>query len=119
VGEDGGAGWGGKFVGYVELADRDAAKDFGGGRSGERKGAMGTLDRAGTVDGDGGGDIFEFEVVDADGGADKIDDGVHGTHFMEVDSFDRDAVKLGLGLSHSQKHGERGVANRWKEFRFF
>jgi len=50
-------------------------------------------------------------VVDADGGADKIDDGVHGTYFMEVDSFDRDAVKLSLGLSDSQKHGESRVAS--------
>jgi len=57
--------------------------------------------------------------VDADGGADKIDDGVHGTHFMEVDSFDRDPVKIGFGLSHPQKHGEGGVANSWKELRFF
>lgn len=57
--------------------------------------------------------------MDADGGADEINDRVHGTHFMEVDGFDRNAVKLGLGLSHSQKHGEGGVANRWKELRFF
>ena len=118
MGEDGGAGGGGKFVGDVELADRDAAKDFGGGRSGEGEGAMGALDGAGAVDGDGGGDVFEFEVVDADSGADKIDDGVHGTHFVEVDGFDRNAVKLGLGLGHSQKHGEGGVTNSWKEFRF-
>jgi len=38
---------------------------------------------------------------------------------MEVDGFDRNAVKLGLGLGHSQKHGEGGVSNSWKEFRFF
>jgi hypothetical protein len=116
VGEDGGAGGGGKFVGYVELTDRDAAKDFGGGGSGEGKGAVSALDCAGTVDGDGGGDVFEFEVVNADGGADKIDDGVYSTHFMEMDGFDRNAVKLGLGLGHSQKHGEGGLSNRWKEF---
>ena len=80
---------------------------------------MGTLDRAGTVDGDGGGDNFEFKIVNADGGADEINYRVYGTHFMEVDGFDRDAVKFSLGLSHPQKHGEGGVANRWKEFRFF
>lgn len=57
--------------------------------------------------------------MDADGGADKIDDGVHGTHFMEVDSFDRNPMKFGLRFGHSQKHGEGGVANRWKELRFF
>jgi len=78
-----------------------------------------TLDRAGAVNGDGGGNVFEFEVVDADGGADKIDDGVYGTHFVEVDGFNRNAVELGLGLSHSQKHGEGRVANSWKELRFF
>ncbi len=56
--------------------------------------------------------------MDADGGADKIDDGVYGTHFMEVDGFDRNAVKLGLGLGHSQKHGEGRVADLGIEFRF-
>ena len=44
MGEDGGAGGGGKFVGDVELADRDAAKDFSGGGSGEREGAVSALD---------------------------------------------------------------------------
>ena len=101
------------------MADRDAAKDFGGGRSGEREGAVSALDGSGAVDGDGGGDVFEFEVVDADGGADEINDGVHGTHFMEVDSFDRNAVEFSLGLGHPQKHGEGRVANSWKELRFF
>jgi len=30
------------------------------------------MDRASAVDGDGGGDVFELEVVYADGGADEI-----------------------------------------------
>ena len=58
-------------------------------------------------------------MVYAYGGADEINDGVYGTHFMEMDGFDRNAVKFGLGLIHSQKHGEGGVTNRWKELRFF
>ena len=62
---------------------------------------------------------MEIEVVDADGGADKIDDGVHGTHFVEVDGFDGNAVELGFGLGHAMKHGEGGVTNWGKKFGIF
>ena len=119
VGEDGGAGGGGEFVRHVELANGDAAEVFGGGGGGEREFSMGALDGPGAVDRDGGGDLPHFEVVDAGGGADEIDDRVDGAHLVEVDSLNRHAMKLGLGLGDAMEHGEGGVAHLRGELGFF
>jgi len=57
--------------------------------------------------------------MDAGGGADEIDDGVHGTHLVEVDRLNGDAVKLGFGLGDPLEHAMGGVAHLRGEFGFF
>ena len=71
---------------------------------------MGALDGARAVDRDGGGDLRYLEVVDACGGANEVDNRVDGTDFVEVDGFDRHAMKFGFGLGHALEHAERRVA---------
>ncbi len=119
MGEDGGAGGGGEFVGHIDLPYGDAPEDFGRGGGGEGEFSVGALDRAGPFHGNGGGDLTDPEVMDAGGGADEIDDRVDGAHLVEVDGFDRDAVKLGFGPGNALKHGEGGVAHLRGEFGFF
>jgi hypothetical protein len=119
VGENRGPSRGGEFVGDINLAKGDAAEDFGGGGSGEREFPMSALDRAGSLHGRGGGDFADPEVMDAGGGTDEIDDGVHGAHLVEVDGLDRDAVELGFGLGDTPEHGQGGIAHFRGEGGFF
>jgi hypothetical protein len=49
--------------------------------------------------------------MDAGRGADEVDNRVDGTDLVEVDGFDRHAMKLGFGLGHALEHAEGGVAN--------
>ena len=72
---------------------------------------MGALDGAGAVDGNGGGDLRHFQVMDSGGGADQVDNRIHGPDLVEMDGFHRNPVKLGFGLGHMLEHGEGGAAH--------
>ena len=51
-------------------------------------------------------DVFDAQVVEADGDRADIDDGVDGAHLVEHDGLGRFAVCLGLGGSQRGKDGE-------------
>ena len=51
-------------------------------------------------------DVFNAQVVEADGDRADIDDGVDGAHLVEHDGLGRFAVCLGLGGSQRGKDGE-------------
>ncbi len=97
----------------IDLAYGDAAEDFGGGGGREREFSMGAMDRSSAVDGSGGGDLGDFEVVDSGGCTDQIDDRVDRADFVKMNGLDGYAVKLGFGLGHAMKHSEGGITNRW------
>jgi hypothetical protein len=118
VGEDGGAGGGGEFIGDIKLADWNTAENFSGGGCGKGKFSMRALDGPSAVDGCRGGNFGELEVVDSGCGADKIYDRVDRADFVKVDGLDWDAVELGLGFGYALKHGEGGVVDLGIEFRF-
>ena len=48
----------------------------------------------------------EAEQVKSDNGANDIDNGIEGTHFVEVDLIDRCAVNFGLGCSQSSEDSQ-------------
>ena len=79
---------------------------------------MGALDGARAVDRDGGGDLRYLEVVDACGGANEVDNRVNGTDLVEVDGFDRHAMKFGFGLGHALEHAKSRGANLRGQFGF-
>jgi len=57
LGEDGCAGGSRQFSGDIDLPNWDSSQNLGGSGSGEWEGAVGTLDRACSVDRNGGGDV--------------------------------------------------------------
>ena len=50
--------------------------------------------------------IFDAQVIEADGDRADVDDGVDGAHFVKQDGVGRFAVSLSLGSSEYRKNGE-------------
>jgi hypothetical protein len=86
--ENGGAGGSRKFSGDIDLPKWDSSQNLGGSGSGEWEGAVGTLDRACSVDRNGGGDVGKAQMMEADGGHDDIDDRIDCTDLVKMDFVD-------------------------------
>ena len=92
-GENGGAGGGYEFMGFVALGKRDAAvgKDRDGRGCGNWKASVGTVNPAGAFH-DGRGEHARFsEQFEADRGTHDIDDGINRADFVKVNA----ELKLG------------------------
>ena len=53
--------------------------------------------------------------MQATGGADNVDDGVHGTHLVEMDRIESDPVDLGLGFAEAPEDSAGLVTNRQRQ----
>ncbi len=85
-GQDGGAGGGNEFVGFIALGNRDApfGENRDCGRRGNGETAVCAVDPTSAF-GDGGGLNIRFaEQFEADRSSDDIDDRVDGADFMEM-----------------------------------
>jgi len=92
------------FTGAQFAVYRHAPKKFGCGRSRNRKPAVGGF-HIPASEGQGRGIQFlDAKVLETEGGSHNIDDGVQGTHFMEVDPAQFDAVYLCLRLGEPEKN---------------
>jgi hypothetical protein len=103
LGEDGGTGGSRKFSGDIDLPKWDSSQNLGGSGSGEREGAVGTLDCACSFDRNGGGDVGKAQMMEADGGQDNIDDRIDCTDLVKMDFVDQFSVETGLGFGDAVK----------------
>ena len=103
VGEDGGAGGGEELeLDVGPVGDGAAAgKQTRSGGGGDGEAAVGGFDPAAAgVDG-GYDDAVDAQQVEADDGADDIEDGVGGADFVELDLVDGGAVDVGFGFGEA------------------
>jgi len=118
LGEDGCAGGSRQFSGDIDLPNWDSSQNLGGSWSGEWEGAVGTLDRACSVDRNGGGDVGKAKVMEADGSHDDIDDRIDCTDLVEMNFVDQFSVETGLGFSNTVKDFKSGLFDGGGEVRF-
>ena len=117
LGEDGGTGGSRKFSGDIDLTKWDSSQNLGGSGSGEGEGAVGTLDRAHPFNRDGGGDVGNAQMMEADGGHDNIDDRIDCTDLVKMDFVDQFSVETGLGFGNAVKDLEGRVFDGSREVR--
>jgi hypothetical protein len=103
LGEDGGTRRSCQFSGDIDLTKWDSSQNLGGSGSGEWEGAVGTLDRACSVDRNGGGEVGKAKVMEADGSYDDIHDRIDRTDLVKMDFVDQFSVKTGLGFGDAVK----------------
>jgi hypothetical protein len=109
LGEDGGTGGSRKFSGDIDLTKWDSSQNLGGSGSREWEGAVGTLDCARPFNRDGGGNVGNAQMMEADGGHDNIDDRIDCTDLVKMDFVHQFSVKAGLGFGNAVKDLEGGV----------
>ena len=102
-GEDGGAGGGGHLALDHRLGQRDASEQFGRRRCGQWHPAVSGLDPAAAGRHRAGLEPVHAQQVEADRGADDVDDRVDRADFVEVDLGEVDAVNVRLGLAELQE----------------
>ena len=118
LGEDGGTRRSCQFSGDIDLTKWDSSQNLGGSGSGEWEGAVGTLDRACSVDRNGGGDVGKAKVMEADGSHDDIHDRIDCTDLVKMYFVDQFSVKTGLGFGDAVKDFEGGLFDGGGEVRF-
>ena len=67
---------------------------------------MGTADGAVALGERLDDNLFDAQVIEADGDRADVDDGVDGAHLVKQDGVGRFAVSLGLGSSEYGKNGK-------------
>ena len=103
--ENGGARGGGGLPFHPAVGAGNALEDFLGGRGRHRQPSVGAIDEAAAELDNAAKHLLHLQMLQADGRAHHIDDGVHGTHFMEMDSLDGNVMNLGLGDRNLRKDG--------------
>ncbi len=76
-----------------------------GGRRGNGQDAVGHFCGAAADVKSRAGEGFDSENLEANAGADDVNDGVYGADFMEVDFFEWDVVDGGFGFAEFRENG--------------